>query len=185
MSVSAEKLAQLEQTLSAQISQVEAELRTLQLSSSSARSQSPSLSTPRSRGSQWDQVLGIVRQGQEDEALFALIRVVQRALDERAPRKALAEKVTNAYLDSLFERVTGGVQDNLRQCTAESLARLERQVAEVKTRLMDLRKFLQVELQDIEMQMESLKDPCNPRRSSGSAELSMVPFVVRSSRDSL
>jgi hypothetical protein len=116
-------------------------------------SRSPLLLTP----SHWDQVLSLIHQGQEDEALFALIHIVQRMLHGKAPRRAIAEKANTAYVNSLFERVSIGVQGSLSECTAESVARLNQHLAEVRTKIAELRRFVQIELHGIEIQMERLK----------------------------
>jgi hypothetical protein len=160
----ADKLAQLERTLNGQIEEVEAELRALQQPTSLTTTGSAGSDSPGSKGSlpipvssHWEQVLAFVRQGQEEEAIFALVRVVQRLLDEKAFKRSLTEKASKSYVDSLFERVAKSVEDNLRQCTSESLAGLQGQIAEVKKKIADLRKFVQTELQDIQVQVEDLK----------------------------
>jgi hypothetical protein len=151
-----DRIAQLEKVLSQQVEEAEHELRSLQSSSSAGQYGLTARSTG-SLSSHGDQVLSLMRQGQEGEAIFALIHVVQRLLDEKAPKRSPAEKTNVSYVDSLCQRVASGVQDNLQQCTSESLCRLRNQVADVQQKIANLRRFVQVELHDIEMQLADLK----------------------------
>jgi hypothetical protein len=152
-----ERMAHWGETLNAQIAEAEAELRSLQSLDSAGQVDPTSRSAGSRSVSHWDQVLSLVRQGQEDEAVFTLVHVVQRLLSEKAPKRGASEKASVQYVDSLFQRVASGVQDNLHQCTSESLSRLNEKVAEVHQKIAGLRKFVQTELHDIELELAQLK----------------------------
>jgi hypothetical protein len=68
------------------------------------------------------------------------------------------------------------------------VAPLQGQVEELKTRISELRKFLQVELHAIELEFQSLKSPCRVldevSRSESPGQQSAVAFVVAHRRDS-
>jgi hypothetical protein len=101
--------------------------------------------------------MALLHQGQESEALFALVYVVQHLLDEKAQKTSASEKASKGYVDSLFGRVAVGVQETLHQCTSESVTRLQAKVAEAQKKIADLRKFVQVELHSIETDMADLQ----------------------------
>jgi hypothetical protein len=144
-----DRIPHLEKILTAEIDEAEAELRAIQ--------RETSLSAESGCRSHWYPVMTRLQQGKENETLFALIHVVQRVLDEKAQKAAATDKASNAYVDSLFTRVTGGVQDSLRQCMSESVSRLQEMIMEVHRKMKDLRKFLQVELHDIETELVDLQ----------------------------
>jgi hypothetical protein len=152
-----DKLTQLERTLHTQIDEAEAELRALQICAVSTPDRLTSRSIDTKPASHWDQVMTLLQQGREREALIALVRVVQCMLDERAQKTAAVEKAPKAYVDSLFNRMAVGVQDSLRQCTSESSSRLRDKAREVQKKIADLRKFLQVELHDLETELADLQ----------------------------
>lgn len=159
-----EKLQALEKSMEAQIEEVENELRDIQQPSSlmavdSTRDVSHALA------SHWEQVLSFAKQGQNEEAIYALVRVVQRLLDEKAYKRTLNEKANKSYVDSLFERVSSRVKDSIQTSTTESLKGLQEQVVEVRERIAEVRKYMQIELQNIRLSIDKLKksqDPISP-----------------------
>jgi len=103
----------------------------------------------------WDQVLSLLSSNEED-SVYALIRVAQRLLDEKATKKSLNEKATKAYVDSLFDRVFSGVKDNIDQCTIQSKSELVERVAETRQKITDIRKFMQEGINDIQHRIKAL-----------------------------
>jgi hypothetical protein len=85
------------------------------------------------------------------------MHVVQRLLDEKALKRGSTDKAARPYVDSLCQRVAAGARDGLRQCTSESLSRLRERAANVQAKIADLRRFVQVELHDIETEIAALK----------------------------
>jgi hypothetical protein len=148
-----ERLPQLEKTLNTEIDEAEAELRALQKRLASEQNSSTQSRHP----PHWDPVMAFLHRGQEGETLFALIHIVQRLLDEKAHKAAAGDKASKSYVDSLFQRVTVGVQENLHQCTSDSVSRLQEKINDVHQKITDLRKFLQIELHDIQTELADLQ----------------------------
>ena len=151
-----ERLQGLEKSLIAQIDEVESELREIQQPSSLTVVES-TRDVGHALASHWEQVLSFARQGQTEEAIYALVRVVQRLLDEKASKRTLNEKANKSYVDSLFERVSSGVKDNLQSSATESVKVLQEQVVEVRERIAEVRKYMQIELQSIRIAIDNLK----------------------------
>lgn len=156
-----ERLQALEKSFGAQIDEVESELREIQQPSSLVQVES-TRDVGHALASHWEQVLSFARQGQNEEAIYALVRVVQRLLDEKAYKRTLNEKASKSYVDSLFERVSSGVKDNLQTSATESVKELQEQVVEVRERIAEVRKFMQIELQNIRIAIDNLKKSPDP-----------------------
>lgn len=156
-----ERLQGLEKSLLAQIDEVESELREIQQPSSLSVVES-TRDVGHALASHWEQVLSFARQGQTEEAIYALVRVVQRLLDEKASKRTLNEKANKSYVDSLFERVSSGVKDNLQSSATESVKVLQEQVVEVRERIAEVRKYMQIELQNIRIAIDNLKKSHDP-----------------------
>jgi hypothetical protein len=156
---------ELEREMSLQVDELEAELKQLQQSASARSARENPRATAAAIAPYWEQVLVFMRQGQEEEAIYALIRVVQRILDEKALKPALADKASKAYVDSLFERVSSGVKENLVASMNESARGLDARIAEVRDKISDLRNYVQSQLQEIQTEMDKLK--CQTRHTVG------------------
>lgn len=106
----------------------------------------------------WDQVLNFIHQGKEEEAVYALVRVVQRLIDEKANKRTLQEKASKSYVDSLYERVLGNVKENLTQQVEDSYDDLENQVMSITKQIGELKQLFQKELRDVTIQIATLKE---------------------------
>lgn len=106
----------------------------------------------------WEQVMNFIRQGKDDEAVYALVRVVQRLIDEKATKKNQQEKASKSYVDSLYERVLGNVKENLMQQVEDSYDDLLNQVITITKQIGELKQFFQKELRDVTIQMAILKE---------------------------
>jgi Trp operon repressor len=107
----------------------------------------------------WDQVIQFIQKDQEEEAICALIRVVQRLLDEKATKKTLAEKANKTYVDGLLEIVSSGIQKNFEASTIESMQTLNEKVTILQTKIANIRSFMENEMRDIEECIQSLVRP--------------------------
>jgi TolA-binding protein len=70
----------------------------------------------------------------------------------------LIEKANQAYVDSLFDRFVMGVQETLNQATTDSVTKLHTQFDNVRSKISKLRQYVQVELHDIQMSLEQLRN---------------------------
>ncbi|KAK8866754.1 hypothetical protein M9Y10_009722 [Tritrichomonas musculus] len=106
----------------------------------------------------WEQVLNFLHQGKDEEAIYALVRVVQRLVDEKASKRTQQEKASKSYVDSLYERVLGNVKGNLMQQVEDSYDDLENQVISITKQIGELKQFFQKELRDVTIQIAILKE---------------------------
>ena len=104
----------------------------------------------------WEQVIQFIQKGQEEEAIYALVRVVQRLLDEKATKKTLSEKANKTYVDGLLDIVSSGIQNNLEASTVESIQTLNQKVTILQTKISNIRAFMENELRDIEESIQAL-----------------------------
>ena len=107
----------------------------------------------------WDQVIQFIQKDQQEEAIYALVRVVERLLDEKATKKTLSEKANKTYVDGLLDIVSSGIQKNLEASTVESMQTLNQKVAVLHTKIANIRSFLENELRDIEESIQQLTKP--------------------------
>lgn len=127
----------------------------------------------------WEQVLSFIHQGKDDEAVYALVRVVQRLIDEKATKKTQQEKASKSYVDSLYERVLGNVKENLMQQVEDSYEDLENQVITITKQIGELKQFFQKELRDITIQIAYLKEDNEP-----TTDLNSTTGIKNTSRSS-
>lgn len=106
----------------------------------------------------WESVLSFAKKGQIDEAFYALVRVIQRLLDEKAIKRSLGEKASKSYVDNLYERVSGSVKENLKQTMEDSTDNLENQVLLISRKIGELKQFFQKELRDVTNQIADLQN---------------------------
>ena len=106
--------------------------------------------------SHWDQILQYIQKGQQEEAIYTLVRVVQRLLDEKATKKTLDEKANKTYVDGLLGIVSSGIQKNLEASTVDSMAVLNEKVELLHTKIESLRQYMESELRDIEESIQAL-----------------------------
>lgn len=118
---------------------------------------SPILET--SHAPHWDQVIQFVQKGQQEEAIYALVRVVQRLLDEKATKKTLNEKANKTYVDSLFGTISNSMSTNLEASTTDSLEALNKKISELHAKIQNVRQYMETELRDIEASIQSLTRP--------------------------
>ena len=104
----------------------------------------------------WEQVIQFIQKGQEEEAIYALVRVVQRLLDEKATKKTLSEKANKTYVDGLLDIVSSGIQKNLEASTVESIKTLNQKVTVLHSKISNIRSFMENELRDIEESIQAL-----------------------------
>ena len=104
----------------------------------------------------WDQVIQLIQKDQQEEAIYALVRVVQRLLDEKATKKTLSEKANKTYVDGLLDIVSSGIQKNLEASTNESILSLNQKVSILHAKISNIRAFMENELRDIEESIQEL-----------------------------
>ena len=168
---STERFRAFEESISTQLSMAEEELSSLTKPQSLSKHSSSSnintiswvsrastCSKDNSASPQWDQIITLAKSGQEEEAFFQLIRVVQRLLDEKANAKAVQEKAAKAYVDNLFERVSTGVKDNLLKYAEDSCESLEGQVILLQQKIGEVKTFFQNEMREIKLLVAALKE---------------------------
>lgn len=155
------KLLQMQSSIQQQIDEVEAEILSLYKPVAKGTKLEKTHSTrvvpTSSLAPHWEQVITLVKQGQDEEAIYALVRVVQRILDEKAFSRALSEKANKSYVDSLFDIMASGVNDTLEKCTQESISELSKQIKECNKKVGGLRKYMQMQLSEIQQQISQLK----------------------------
>ncbi|OHT09441.1 hypothetical protein TRFO_04495 [Tritrichomonas foetus] len=167
----ADRYKQFEESINMQLAQVEEELASLtQPQSLSKATQNGSMILPTlsslnplsSKGNilapYWEQVLTCIHQGQDEEAIYALVRVVQRLLDEKAYRRTLYEKASKAYVDNLFERVSTGVNNNMLENTTKSCDSLDDQVIVLSQKIGEVKDYFQKELNEMKKLIAQLND---------------------------
>ncbi|OHT06918.1 hypothetical protein TRFO_24959 [Tritrichomonas foetus] len=160
-----DRYERLELSITTQLSRVEEELVELSKPNAFAKLRydkpvsARSISTTKDGiSSYWEQVLKYIRQDQDEKAVFALIRVVQRMLDEKAYAKTLHEKATKSYVDNLYERVSSGVKDNMNESIADSCDNLENQVITLAEKIGEVKLYFQTQLRVVKNQITSLKE---------------------------
>ncbi|EAY16924.1 hypothetical protein TVAG_150760 [Trichomonas vaginalis G3] len=107
----------------------------------------------------WDQVIQFVQKGQQEEAVYSLVRVVQRLLDEKATKKTLNEKANKTYVDSLFGTISNSMSTNLEASTTGSLETLNERIAGLHAKIQSVRQYMETELRDIEASIQNLTRP--------------------------
>lgn len=154
---------QIREALEEQIEQIENDINQIPCTSANQSEENIANKYQEKRSSSsnlaphWEQVLSFIRQSQNEEAMYALVRVVQRLLDEKASKKTLNEKATKTYVDNLSERVASGAKDILTQCTEESVTGLHSQIVDIRAKIAELRKYMQDELHVIQNQIAEMK----------------------------
>ncbi|KAH0789328.1 hypothetical protein GPJ56_006779 [Histomonas meleagridis] len=151
-----DRLQELQEHYDREIKQMEEELKALRVNSSEINT--PKVYTSAQLAPHWEKIKNYARNGQHEEAIYALVRVVQKLLARKALKRTLIEKANRSYVDSLYERVSSGIKDNLHQCTNDSLNGLEEQILVAKDKIADLRKYVQNELTAIQKKIDSLKE---------------------------
>lgn len=149
VTVNLEKLMELERKMDEQIGEVEMELRAIWEPTQEPKDEA--------LAPHWEQVLSLMRDGHVSESVYALVRVVQRLLDEKANQKTMNEKVGRQYVDSLYERVATGVKDNMRLQVTKSVEELQEEMNELKEKVMNLEAFMRSQMQAIRGDVEALQ----------------------------
>ena len=144
---------QFQEKMNKQLQEVEAEIDSINVNSSLKEKKSNEASI---LFQQLDKISEYLHQDQEKEAIYSLVRAVQKLLDEKAAKKILSEKANIEYVDKLYERVTSGIKDNLGEYEQECLNDLEYKVTELKSKMDQLRSFMQTELRKIQVQIDEL-----------------------------
>lgn len=150
-----EYFQQFQDNMKNQINELEAELNELQ-ANTVLKDKKNSTARITTLYPQFDSTLEILRQGQEEEAIYSIVRIVQRLLDEKAAKKALTDKANVEYVDNLCERLSSGIQENLKQYHQESLSSLESNIFKLKKKIDEIRIYMQHELRDIQIQIDDL-----------------------------
>lgn len=154
------RLTMMQKSIESQIQKLEDEYTKMEnLIRSSETSNSDCTHSKMVHAPHWDQVIQHIRNGQEEEAIYSLVRVVQRLLDEKATKKTLNEKANKTYVDDLFERVSKGVQENLQKSADESLNVLQVRIQAIQQKIEDIRRYMSNELSQISHTIDKLKQP--------------------------
>ena len=144
----------MKSNLNSEIEELEEQLK--QLQSSPTDSNQKNTMQTLSRAPHWDQIVQYINIDQKNEAIYALVRVVQRLLDEKSSKKTLDEKANKNYVDSLLDIVSSGIQKNLERSTLDSICGLNEKVNKLHKKINSIRQFMENELRKLESSVNRL-----------------------------
>ena len=151
-----EYLNQMKLQIEENIDQLEQEFSKFQATPTNNTRKGTTMTQALTHAPHWDQVIQLIQKDQQEEAIYALVRVVQRLLDEKATKKTLSEKANKTYVDGLLDIVSSGIQKNLEASTNESILSLNQKVALLHSKIANIRAFMENELRDIEESIQEL-----------------------------